>query len=253
MRIIHFTYLSVAIISGCGSHSISAESPVPTAGIQITATGKYVEVLRTELKVWSTAETGARALIARTHPKVPTGPNGTLETASNFVMNDAAARPTINGGTELIGTAMIDGARPANFESHTVKRDFRLLIDARGQVNSLDFEHADIAGEKILHPAFRPADAATAKQLESNLAVFVNQPAQAELRQRPLWGTIGGAFPADTFTFSPVEVTADNFGAFGRLYRFRGTLTHDGAVTLRPNDMQFEVTTDKAGHVIAAH
>ena len=243
------TVATMALV-GCG-RAPGPMAIVATGGQQAKAAARFVEVLQTEPTVWQAVNQAANQRLAEAPFQVPTGADGRLETATGLRVNWLALRATAQG-REVVGEATIAGGPTTTFVPHEIRRAFRLVLDATGHATTLDPDFRGLATAPVERLKLAPADAVTARKLEADLKVFLNQSAQAKLRQQPMWGAIAGSGRnQNTAKLRAFQVTRGDHGAFGRIFAFEVELRVNGVLVLE--GMPAGATADKAGRLIAVH
>jgi hypothetical protein len=255
MRQVLTIALTALLLTGCGTHANLTASYAPASALTAKKSNTaFLQVLRHERATWEAANQSARTFLTTEKPKLVM--EGDLDQATEQVptgvlLDTLAARPLANGGRELIGMATFQRHIPSTFFTLQAKRAFRLVVDAQGRASQFKITGESLPAP-IVNPTFTAANA-DKQALMADLAAFLRKPEQKEFLNSRLWEAIAGLSQSNTFEEVTVRATTSDFGAFGRIFRFRGNLKHGGVTVIGERDMELEVVTDKEGQIVGAN
>jgi hypothetical protein len=246
MRKILMATLLASALSGCGAHAALPGAAPAAAKLAAKANTGFLAVLPVEHALEAALNDATEAWVAK-GAQIASGPDGSLEAATDVQIKDIAARTSPTGAKDLVGHAIFYGTRPANmFVGHHLFAAFKARF-ANGKVSG--FELVPTVDVPVTAPSFAKLGDADVKAFGTRLRAFLLEPAQQPLLRSRLWEALAGTDPSLSFTFDTVEATPGAFGEFGRVIRFRGTLKFQGGVVIAPRDMQLWVVQDPAGAI----
>jgi hypothetical protein len=257
MRQLFMVALSAMLLAGCGSQGVVTGTYQAASGRQGATGAKsaapFIQVLHHERELQDTVAKTFSAWAMPQKLSFPMAPDNKVREALGVSAGAAATRALGNGEREVIGWATFTAGRPHSFEYFHAIRAFRMVLKADGSIRDAKLEGATLDETVIAKPAFEAVDAAATQQLKRRLDVFLHEPAQKSWLETYLWAAIAGEpTPPHTYELHAVRSTKGNFGAFGRIVRFRGTLKRDGKNFPGYTNFEIEAVTDRSGKVIAA-
>ncbi|MNS36593.1 hypothetical protein D3C72_687870 [compost metagenome] len=253
MRQFFMAALSAMLLAGCGAQGVvPATYQAPSSRLAAKAQAPFVQVLNHEDAVQEAVTKAFSAWAMPQKLSFPMKPDNRVREALGVHAGAAAVRALAGGEREVIGWAMFTAGRPHSFEHFSATRAFRMVLKPDGTVRSAKLEGETLDETGIMKPDFAPVDETQAASLKRRLEGFLHEPAQASWLKTYLWTAIAGAPTTHTYELHAVTATSGNFGAFGRIARFRGTLKRDGKPMPGYTNFEIEVVTDRSGRVIAA-
>ena len=255
MRTVLMVALSALVLTGCGAPGSLTGAYAPEArslsSRTVTLTD-FTQVLRHEKSVWTAAQKAVETFVSEKEPAMVMPPVQGVSPAQHGSVFELAARPLSGGRTELVAMVSFTHHIPGTFLTGQANRAVRMVLDTHGQAVKTELEGATVT-DPVKRPVFEAVDASVGRTLMADVAVFLRRPAQKPLLQSRLWEAIAGLSSTNTFTVGPVRATKSDFGAFGRIFRFRGTLKHQGVPVMGERDMELEVVTDRQGRVVGVN
>jgi hypothetical protein len=246
--------LTTVFLAGCGAQGLpsAAVAAGPSALAAQGATGAFTQVLNAEWERYQPLAKAVDAWAQLQHMRFTMQPGNVVHDVTGAAAGATATRALGGGKREIVGFVNLNWHRPNSYEWADTTRTFRAIEQADGTITDIRLTGTTLDGVTIVKPRFAPADAATAKALMAKVDAFLHQPAQADWITGDLWGAVAGESKTHTFVLEEVSATAGDFGAFGRLIRYKGTLMNGDRPVPGYTHTTMEAVTDRAGRVIAA-
>lgn len=254
MRQFFMGALTAMLLAGCGTQGVMTATYQPAAArAAAKASTPFIQVLNHERELQETVNAAFGAWAMPQQLSFPMKPDGKVRLALGAHAGAAATRALGNGDREVIGWGTFTAGRPQSFEHFHATRAFRMVLKADGTLREAKLEGETLDTAAIRKPAFAAVEGAAAATLKQRLDVFLHEPAQSSWLKTYLWAAIAGeSTPPHTYELHAVRATAGNFGAFGRVVRFRGTLLKEGKPFVGYTNFEIEAVLDRRGQVIAA-
>lgn len=257
MRPVFTVALSAMLLAGCGTQAnvagTYASASNRSAQLEARRQAPFIQVLNHENDFLQTVDETFKAWAMPQQLSFPMEPDNKVRLALGVHAGAAAARTLPGGDREVIGWATFVAGRPHSFEHFRASRAFRMVLKPDGTLRDARLEGPKLDPSAIVKPAFAEVESTQAARLKRRLETFLHEPAQASWLEGYLWAAIAGEpTPPHTYELHAVRATTGNFGAFGRIVRFRGTLKRDGKPFAGYTNFEIEAVIDRSGQVIAA-